>query len=321
MEIEDNIYGVEEIKEDVLVELINSPSVQRLKGVSQLGMPEKYFYRKSYSRYEHSLGVLVLLRRLGANQNEQISGLLHDVSHTAFSHVIDWVLGDPTKEDYQDNNHLRIIKNSEIPSILKNYDFDYKEISNHENFPLLEKEAPSLCADRIDYSLRDLSQERGDLSKLFFKDLDVKENQIVFKTKNIAESFGEEYMKLQAEHWAGNQARTRYHILSEVLKKSLEKKLICLEDLNKTDYYVLNILENSRDESILESLNLLKKGFQTCEDENGILLKKKFRYIDPEVYVNSFYRKLSELSVEYAFLINEKKEQSKLVRRVKIIPN
>jgi len=156
MEISDSLYGNFKISENVLEELVNGKSIQRLKGISQFGIPEGYFHRKNFSRYEHSIGVFLLLRKLNASLEEQIAGLLHDVSHTAFSHVIDWVLGDPTKEDYQDLNHLKIISNSEIPKILKKHSFDYERISQLESFPLLERESPSLCADRVDYSLREI---------------------------------------------------------------------------------------------------------------------------------------------------------------------
>ncbi len=320
MEILDRIYGREKINEKVLEELIYSPSVQRLKGVSQLGMPNEYYHRKGGSRYEHSLGVMVLLRRLGAGLEEQVAGLLHDISHTAFSHVIDWVVGDPTKENYQDETLLKIIKNSEIPEILANFDLDYRRISNHENFPLLEKKAPSLCADRIDYSLREIFLKGGSkLSEKILKDLIVKENQIVFKNKEIAEIFAKEYVDLQKNHWAGDEARTRYYLLSQTLKKGLEKGLISFEDFNKTDDYILDILENSKDDFILDNLNILKKGFDVVESENGIELKKKFRYIDPEVLVNGSYKNLSFLSKEYFELLEIEKEKSKLVKKVRIV--
>ena len=101
MKINDLVYGEEEIGEQVLIELINSSAIQRLKEISQFGLPEEYHHRKVFSRYAHSVGVLILLRRLGADLDEQIAGLLHDVSHTAFSHVIDWVL-ENSEENYQD---------------------------------------------------------------------------------------------------------------------------------------------------------------------------------------------------------------------------
>ncbi len=81
--IYDKVYGKEKIKEPVLIELINSDSIQRLKGISQFGMPDEYYHLKTFSRKEHSIGVLILLRRMRANLEEQVAGLLHDVSHTA----------------------------------------------------------------------------------------------------------------------------------------------------------------------------------------------------------------------------------------------
>jgi len=62
----------------------------------------------------HPYNVALILADLGLDPETIVAGLLHDVSHTTFSHVIDWVLGDSTKEDYQDNNHLNIIEKSEV---------------------------------------------------------------------------------------------------------------------------------------------------------------------------------------------------------------
>ena len=322
MEIEDKIYGRKDVNELVLIELINCPSLQRLKDVSQLGMPDKYYHRRGYSRYEHSLGVFVLLGKLGATLEEQIAGLLHDVSHTAFSHVVDWVVGDPTKEDYQDKNHLNALKNSEIPGILDKRGFDFKRISKLEDFSLLEREVPSLCADRIDYTFREMYHTgKEDLVKRSLSNLKNFYGQVVFLNKKIATSFAEEYMELQIKHWAGEQARARYFLLSDALKRGMKKKILCFDDLNKTETYILDILENSKDKYILEKLNLLKKGFSVVESDEGIELKKKFRYIDPEVLINGSYKKLSELSKNYKEMIEREKENSRFIKKIKIIPN
>lgn len=322
MEIEDKLYGKEEIKEKILIDLINSPSIQRLNDISQLGMPDEYMNLKGFSRYEHSLGVMIFLKKMGASLEEQIAGLLHDASHTPFSHVIDWVFGDPTKEDYQDKIHKTFLENSEIPAILKKHNFNAESISNLENFTLLEKEAPSLCADRLDYSLRQIKiQGKENLTQKILNNLFVKDNQIVFLDKEIAGNFAKEYMCLQKYQWAGDQARTRYYILSEILKKALKRNLLSLEDFKKTETPILQILNESKDEFILDNLNLLKKGFRTAYDENGVELKKKFRYIDPEVLVNGKYSPLSKLSKPYFSLIESEKKQKDKIRKVKIIPN
>ena len=103
MVIQDRIYGNTNIDEPILTDLISSAAIQRLKGISQYGIPQKYYSFPGFSRFEHSLGTMLLLKKLGAGTLEQIAGLLHDVNHTAFSHLTDWVWGDRLVEDRQDN--------------------------------------------------------------------------------------------------------------------------------------------------------------------------------------------------------------------------
>ena len=284
-------------------------------------MPDNYYWRKGFSRYEHSLGVLILLRKLGAGLEEQIAGLLHDVSHTVFSHLVDWISGDPTKEDYQDNNHFNTFKNSELSEILEKHGYSYKEISDVKKFCLLEKPAPSLCADRIDYCLRELSfNESKHMARKIFKNLLVVENQIAFKNLKNAKEFAKVYSFFQKISWGGDQSRARYIILSDALKHALSLKIILFEDLEKTESYVLNRLESSQDSYILEKLNILKKGFDLLVSEKGLELKTKFRYIDPEISVKKGFMKLSDFSLEYKKFLESEKENSKIIKKVKIIP-
>ncbi|MDO8517532.1 MAG: HD domain-containing protein [Nanoarchaeota archaeon] len=320
MRIKDEIYGEEEINESYLVELINSPSIQRLKGIS-MGMPQEYYHKPIYSRYEHSVGVLVLLRKLKADSKEQIAGLLHDISHTAFSHVIDWVIGDPTKEDYQDNMFLDFIKNSEIPSILNKYNFNYKKFSNLSKFSLLEKDAPSLCADRFDYSIREINWNEGkDITEMIVKDLINHNNNMAFNSKKIAGIFAKGYSHCNSEHWAGDEAKARYYLLAKILKRALLKKIISINDLRTLqDYSIINLLVENKDKEILYHLHLLKDNFiikKVESYEEGIILKKKFRYVDPEVLLDNTIVRLSDISQTYKTLLNKLKEESELDNKI-----
>jgi len=320
MKIIDRVYGEEEINEPILIDLINSKEIQRLKGISQFGLPDEYYHISGYSRYEHSIGVLILLKRLNADLKEQIAGLLHDISHTAFSHVVDWVIGDPTKEDYQDNIHLNIIKNSNIPKILEKYNINYDEISDLEDFSLLEKEAPSLCVDRIDYTLRELKVSGGgEEIDFLFKSLGSRDGQTFFKSKKSAFYFAKEYIELQNKHWAGEQARARYYLLAEILRKALDRKIISILDFNKTDKEVIDKLIDSADSEILADLDLLKKKDFFEISEVGVILLKKFRYVDPEVLENKEIRNLSEIFEKYKILLNEEKRNSNNKIKIKIL--
>ena len=161
----DIIFGEFRIEEPVILELINSKSLQRLKGINQAGyLPSLYglkiknlpFLEKEYNRFTHSLGVYLLLLKFGAPLEEQVAGLIHDVSHSAFSHIIDYVLeeGSETEHSYQDNVFVNFVRKSEIPQILEKYNLDLEYILDENNFPLKERELPDLCADRLEYSLR-----------------------------------------------------------------------------------------------------------------------------------------------------------------------
>lgn len=322
MKITDLVYGNFEVLEPILIDLINSNSVQRLKDISQLGMPDEYSGVQGFSRYEHSVGVMCFLRKFGASLDEQLAGLLHDSSHTTFSHVIDWVIGDPTKEDYQDNIFEDFLKKSDASKILKKHNCDLFFISNLSNFLLLEREAPKLCADRLDYSLRQIHLNKKEkVVQEILNDLSVKNNQIVFSDLNLAEIFAKEYMNLQKFQWAGDQMRVRYYILSNILKEALKIKLISFEEFSKTETPLLKKLNNCNNSFIHSNLNLLRKGFTAVQDEKGVELKKKFRYIDPEISFNGSFKKLSEFSEEYKEFIEFEKNKKDDWRKVKIIPN
>ena len=64
MQWEDRVYGDVRIVDHAILSLIESPTFQRLRGVRQAGPSAIAFAFKDVSRYEHSLGVYLLLGRL-----------------------------------------------------------------------------------------------------------------------------------------------------------------------------------------------------------------------------------------------------------------
>src|SRR3954447_15989687 len=73
----DRVYGEVAIEEPGILDLISSPTFERLKGIRQAGPSALTFPFKNVTRFEHSLGVFLLLRRLGPDRREQVAGLLH----------------------------------------------------------------------------------------------------------------------------------------------------------------------------------------------------------------------------------------------------
>lgn len=310
MLIKNKIYGEFEVGEEVLIELINSRALQRLKGVSQLGLPERFFHLKDFSRYTHSIGVFLLLRKLGAGIEEQIAGLLHDASHSVFSHIIDRIFGDPTKETYQDEKHYEILLRFDVKEILEKYNFNMERACDIESFGLLERDAPELCADRIDYTLQELSiNNKTDLAKKLADALVAKDGVIVFNNLECAKEFAEIYLQYNREHWAGFEAVTRYHQTAEILKKAMSLGIINYDDLWTTDEEVIKKIYNSGREELITGFERMKN--KETKIRFGIVAGKKFRHVDPHIFINNKICRLSLLDEEYKNKLEIERERSK----------
>src|SRR5262249_7497130 len=109
---------------------------------------------KTVTRREHSLGVYLLLRRLGASRREQVAGLLHDISHTAFSHAVDFVV-DSDEQDHHERLKPAFLNRPDLASALNRMGVQAEDFYDDSIYPILERPLPWLCADRLDYFLRD----------------------------------------------------------------------------------------------------------------------------------------------------------------------
>jgi len=311
--INDPVYGKVKINPPAIVELIKSSPMQRLKKIAQLGLPKKYYFESKYfSRFEHSVGTMLLLKLLNASEKEQIAGLLHDVSHTAFSHVIDYLVGSTKKENFQDRQHKRFIKSKELSSILKKYGYNPEEIFNYKNFGLLERDLPDACADRIDYTLRELPKNQR---KEIVKHLSTSDGKIIFTNRRVAHQFALLYIDRNVNNWASFEAVSRYRIFSGLLRYALNKKYINFKDLWEYDEFVLKKLKKSKDERIYLVLKILQnKSLKNLPLEERSI-HKKFRRIDPLFIENGKVFRLSDVDKKFAKeLIKIKKFHEKGMR-------
>lgn len=304
MNIKSTIYGAINITEPVILELLESPSILRLKNVSQFGVPDKYYHLKGFSRWEHSVGVMTLLRKLGADIEEQVAGLLHDVSTTAFSHVADWIFNDKERsnnEDYHDSIHEEFIKNTEIPNILEKYGFDAEKLIDNKNFSLLERDIPDLCADRIDYSLREFKHWfNPKIVDSCINSLKIFNNEIIFNDSKIAYIFANNFLTLQIKHWSGYESMMRYYLFSRVIKRALNVGLITKQDFHNDEDEILNKLENTLDTEIQDILKLLlNKNLKKLSNQSENKIIKKFRFVDPKVLINGEIKRLSQINQKF----------------------
>ncbi|MDU4938789.1 MAG: HD domain-containing protein [Clostridium sp.] len=308
MIIKDILYGEFQV-EDIFEILINTKEIQRLKKIHQGGASFLVNPKLNITRYDHSIGTMLLIRLLGGSIEEQIAGLFHDISHTAFSHVIDTVL-DNKNEDYHEMILKDVINKSDIPKILESNGYNYEDILlNHEKWSILEKSAPKLCADRIDYTLRDM-YNNGIITiedvKKFLSNIKVINDELVITSLETGEWFVETYYKEVIDFFMDPLNIFSNYRFAEVLKLALKKEIITLENFLEDDEYLLTALRSSNDPEIINLLNSISPNIKVIEDSSNYDIHKvnKLRIIDPTIYINNTLNKISNLS-SYIRQVNE----------------
>jgi len=290
LHIEDKIYGSFNINEEVLQELLASKPVQRLKGIHQGGASYLVNPEWNVTRYEHSVGVMLLVRMLGGSVEEQAAGLLHDVSHTAFSHVIDFVL-DYENQDYHEEIFEEVISQSDIPEIMERHDFNVEKVMDEANWKILEQPLPDLCADRIDYTLRDMHQQ-GMMSQneiaSFLQSLQFNGEKVYVDNEEEAEWFVRFFYKEVIDYFLHPLNVYGYQVLSQSLREALQRKVITREDFLLTDEELLQKVKSSDDSTVQQLLGKLHPDVEVEYNEGDYDYSQfgKLRYIDPLVQVN-----------------------------------
>ena len=320
MLFQDRLYGEIEIKDNIILDLINSKAIQRLKKIDQAGY---YFpYDENYNqitRFEHSLGCFYLLRKFNASIEEQIFGLIHDVSHSAFSHCIDYVLdGDQEKQDIQDSIFKDFIYKTDIPEIINKYNLNLEYILDEKNFLLQENNIPDLCADRIDYSLRTLIAlsivEREDALNILNK-LKSEDNRWFFEDVEIAKKYAKLFSDLNKKHYCGQNSVTMFKRVGDYLKYAIKNNYINEDDLYTDDSQVIEKINKHLDDFELESLwKAMDNGKQLIfsnENDFDLELSCKSRIIDPLIKINNNLVYLSAIDDEWKKHLEEELKPKK----------
>lgn len=178
--IKDPVHGTMQfsaVENNWVKPFINSPQMQRLRHIKQLGMGDFIFPGAVHTRFNHSLGCCYLSGQIAHNlgltahekQMVMLSCLLHDVGHGPFSHVLedlfqhklikheDWTpffLADYNNSmfitQYNKRNphyHLNPLKLKYIDALISH--------QNTCDSLLGDIVSSQLDADRLDYLLRD----------------------------------------------------------------------------------------------------------------------------------------------------------------------
>ncbi len=312
----DTIYGTGTITEPVLSELLQSSAFNRLKGINQYGVDNYIRVTKvPYTRHTHSLGVFMLLRMYGASLLEQIAGLLHDVSHTVFSHVGDHVSAqmrgvflDQNATPYQDDKHLWLLSQTDIPAILGKYAIKLAAI-NHKNnqFYMLERSLPEICADRLEYNLY------GGYIEGWITEREIKElldalyyahGEWFFDDAVQARTLGELSIKLCQDIFAAAWNIGAYEWAAKALLRAVKIGLISMHDIHfGQDDTIMALLQTSGDGEVQHALLMVMNAMALYEpaDESAYDLsyRGKFRGINPWVKTTHGLERLTDVDPAY----------------------
>ncbi len=147
----------------VCADLLDTPAVQRIRRVSQLGTAGLVYPSANHTRFEHSLGVYHLADRaldhlgVAGQQAERVraAALLHDVGHGPYSHNIEPLLARHTGRYHDDVEH--VVGSGAIARVLSDHGLNPDRIAGliagEGRFGQLI--SGELDVDRMDYLVRD----------------------------------------------------------------------------------------------------------------------------------------------------------------------
>lgn len=158
--IRDPIHDYIEL-DDLALALIETPQVQRLRRIRQLGFSNLVYPGANHTRFEHSLGVYHLAKHLVKQVDEQqrnellAAALLHDIGHGPFSHATEDLIMRYTRKSHEDIEDF--LRKGEISDILKDYSLSPSVIAAHirgdtDPGQIIHSE---IDVDRMDYLVRD----------------------------------------------------------------------------------------------------------------------------------------------------------------------
>ncbi len=296
MRLQDRVYGRIAIEDPGVLRLIECATFQRLKGIRQAGPSALAFPFKDVTRYEHSLGVYVLLRRLRAPRIEQIAGLLHDISHTAFSHAVDFVF---TSEEQDHHEHLKplMLQRPDVAQALGELGYEPADFFDDSIYPLLEQPIPLLCADRLDYFMRD-GLACGVVTREFVQrllsTLAVVERKIVLCDLRIAREASALFATMNRDWWASGTEAFVYNEFADALREALRLRILDHDDLLTDDLAVLAKLDASGSRKIAQAgrdPQSLSRGHRGLCASN----RAEQRWLDPSVLEKDVVRPMSTL--------------------------
>ena len=166
----DPVHRYIHVRDQVIWDVIGAKEFQRLRRIKQLGTTYLVFHGAEHSRFNHSLGVYEIVRRIVDDSfngrpewdpSERLvvlcAALLHDLGHGPFSHAFENVFG----LDHEEFTREILLGDTEVNEILKRVSCDFPQkvadviAKTYSNKQVVSLISSQIDADRMDYLQRD----------------------------------------------------------------------------------------------------------------------------------------------------------------------
>ena len=218
------------------------PLLTRLKGIGLLcgtDWTALYKNRFYYSRFDHSLGVALIIWHFTHDKAQTLAGLLHDVSTPVFSHVSDFRKGDAlTQTATEEPNAALIRKDTALARLLSFDGLAIEQVSDYHLYPVADNEIPRLSADRLEYMYPsgmalDGSWTYKEISRTY-KDLTILQNEdglpeLGFNSPEIAEEYTEHFCMI-GHILQLNENKLALHLLGQIMNTAVLEGILQEED-------------------------------------------------------------------------------------------
>lgn len=270
----ETIFGTIAVTEPVLIELLNHKCMTRIKDIDQHGVLTYFENYPTFNRYDHCIGVFGLLHKFNCPLTEQIAGLLHDASHTVFSHLADHFFKTGNMDAYQDGIHDWFLEKMGLETVLKKYGYAIADIMpEQEHFTGLEQDLPFMCADRIEYNLHTglaFGRITQDELKTIVGDLRFEDGTWFFVNQASARKLADLSLYFTENFWSAPVNTVLQYWLVSALRQAVARELVSFDQIHfGIDKTVLDILDASTDKHIQEMLTKCRNAAQYYEVVSG----------------------------------------------------
>lgn len=163
--VADPVHGFISVPQGLMLDLIQTPEVQRLRRIKQLGVGNLVFPGAEHTRFSHALGAMALMQDALSVLHEKgtlisaeeytaalAAALLHDVGHGPFSHTLEHVLIEDFEHEFMSRELIEVLNqrfDGALSMVLAMFDNTYPRPFFHQLI------SSQLDMDRLDYLRRD----------------------------------------------------------------------------------------------------------------------------------------------------------------------